>query len=71
MILNSNQRQDDSQKCSNLHIDDWEGKRIVLGVEMVAAFGDRVEAIRVQKKQPEQIKTPACAKCGQIITATG
>ena len=32
------------------HIDDWAGKRIVLGVEMVAAFGDRVEAIRVQKK---------------------
>jgi hypothetical protein len=71
MILNATNAKTITKVLKSPHIDDWAGKRIVLGVEMVAAFGDRVEAIRVQKKQPEQIKIPACAKCGQIITATG
>ena len=50
------------------YIEEWVGRSIVLGVETVSAFGERVEAVRVRKKQVTALD---CAECGQVIFGSG
>lgn len=68
LILNVTNSKMITKVLQTPYIEDWAGKSIVLGVETVSAFGERVDAVRVRKKQAQQA---ACADCGQIITAAG
>lgn len=68
LILNATNSKMIQKVLQTPYIEDWAGKSIVLGVETVAAFGERVEAVRVKKKQPVQ---SVCSDCGQIIQASG
>lgn len=68
LILNATNGKTIQRVLQTPYVEDWAGKAIVLGVETVAAFGERVDAVRVKKKQPA---VQACADCGQIITASG
>lgn len=51
MVLNATNAKIISKLLESPYIDDWFGKKVVLGVETVKAFGDLVEAVRVQDKQ--------------------
>ena len=51
MVLNATNAKIISKLLGSPYIDDWIGKKVVLGVETVKAFGDLVEAVRVQDKQ--------------------
>lgn len=57
------------------YIEQWAGKRIVLGTERVKAFGDVVEAVRVRnKKAPQPVQTAQvqiCSDCGKPIVPHG
>lgn len=50
-------------------IEQWAGKRILIGIEKVKAFGDVVDALRVRAKRPPEAAntTYTCADCGNII----
>ena len=47
------------------YIEEWAGARIALCVQMVKAFGEDVEAVRVKPKLPGEI----CEECGKEIRA--
>lgn len=70
MILNTTNQKMISKVLGSPYIEDWAGRRIVLGVETVSAFGDRVEAVRVRKKQAVAVATD-CADCGAVISGSG
>jgi len=68
LILNATNSKTIQKVLQSPYIEDWAGRSIVLGVETVSAFGERVEAVRVKKKQPA---VTACADCGKDIQASG
>jgi ribosomal protein L34E len=70
LILNATNSKMIQKVLQTPYIEDWAGKSIVLGVETVAAFGDRVEAVRVRKKQAVAVATD-CADCGAAISGSG
>lgn len=62
------------------YIEDWAGKRIIMRVQQVKAFGDIVDAVRIKAEVPKAVKTApkataptdyVCAECGQIIQPFG
>ena len=69
LILNVTNAKTITKLAESPYIEKWCGLRVLLGVETVSAFGERVEAIRVKKRKPEQ--NQACADCGQFIQASG
>lgn len=70
MVLNTTNRKMISKVLQTPYVEKWQGKRIVLGVENVSAFGEKVDAVRVLKKRP-QLQDAVCTDCGQIIGASG
>ena len=70
LILNATNSKMIQKVLQTPYIEEWAGRSIVLGVETVSAFGERVEAVRVKRKQA-QVVNAACADCGQIISASG
>ena len=73
LILNRTNGKAISKVLETGYIEQWLGGRIILAVEKVRAFGDMVEAVRVQKQKPEQAKAPAenCTDCGKAIETVG
>lgn len=69
LILNTTNQKMISKVVGSPYIEDWAGKRILLGTETVAAFGERVEAVRVRKRQPPALVEAVCADCGQFVKA--
>ena len=67
MILNSTNCKMISKLLKTPYIERWAGHRIQIGAELVSAFGEKVEALRVRKNLPEESKV-ACEECGQFIT---
>lgn len=53
--------------------EDWIGKRIVMHVKQVKAFGDIVEAVRVKNEVPKDVagEDVICEACGQILKPFG
>lgn len=68
LILNVTNAKMIQKVLQSPYIEEWVGRSIVLGVETVAAFGERVEAVRVRKKQVTALD---CAECGQVIAGQG
>lgn len=69
LILNTTNAKMITKMLQTPYIEDWAGRAVVLGVEIVSAFGEKVEAVRVKKKQAATASP--CMDCGQIITASG
>lgn len=65
LILNKTNCKAISKLLKTPYIEEWGGHRIVLAVQMVRAFGEDVEAVRVKPKIPGEI----CEKCGKEIKA--
>ena len=68
LILNVTNAKMIQKVLQSPYIEEWVGRSIVLGVETVSAFGERVEAVRVRKKQVTALD---CAECGQVIFGSG
>lgn len=66
MVLNVTNCKTISKLLKTPYIEHWAGHRIQIGAEMVSAFGEKVEALRVRKQLPEDEKIP-CAECGKMI----
>ena len=66
MILNVTNCKMIAKLLKTPYIERWAGHRIQIGAEVVSAFGEKVEALRVRKALPEEIKV-ACEECGQFI----
>lgn len=51
------------------YIEEWAGKRVILCVRQVRAFGETVDAVRVKPEKPKaQAAAPLiCADCGKEI----
>ena len=66
MILNVTNCKMIAKLLKTPYIEKWAGHRIQIGAEMVSAFGEKVEALRVRKNLPEEASV-ACEECGQFI----
>ena len=66
MILNVTNCKTISKLLQTPYIERWAGHRVQIGAEMVSAFGEKVEALRIRKRLPEEVKI-ACEECGQFI----
>lgn len=74
LILNATNAKMITKVTGTPYIEEWAGKRIVLGVEKVKAFGDVVEAVRVKNKRPKAVQNepaPICADCGKPLEPFG
>ena len=66
MILNVTNCKTISKLLKTPYIEQWAGHRIQIGAEMVSAFGEKVEALRVRKFLPKDDKIK-CEGCGKDI----
>ena len=66
MILNVTNCKMIAKLLKTPYIEKWAGHRIQIGAELVSAFGEKVEALRVRKNLPEELNI-ACEECGQFI----
>ena len=66
MILNVTNCKMIAKLLKTPYIERWAGHRIQIGAEVVSAFGEKVEALRVRKTLPEEANV-ACEECGQFI----
>jgi hypothetical protein len=49
------------------YIEDWAGRRIILKVKKISAFGDMVDAVRVAAERPADEEI-ICEACGNPVT---
>lgn len=76
MILNSTNAKTIQKVYKTPYIEDWAGRKIQIFVEMVKAFGEVVDALRIRPFIPKQT-APAqnqkyeCADCGVEIAPLG
>lgn len=71
MILNVTNCKAISKLLKTPFIQEWYGKRIILRVQPVKAFGETVDAIRVKPELPKASKEMICADCKQVIMDAG
>ena len=72
LILNATNCKAITKLYKSPFIEDWAGKRIVMRVQQVKAFGEVVDAVRIKPEISKAAPTvPACEECGQILTAYG
>lgn len=72
MILNATNCKAISKLYRTPYIEEWVGKRLVLRVQPVRAFGEVVDAVRIKPDIPKQTATEyACEECGQILKPFG
>jgi hypothetical protein len=57
MILNRTNSKTISKLYGTPYVEDWIGKRVTIGVDIVNAFGEQTEALRIRmvKPQPAQV----------------
>lgn len=70
LILNATNGKMISKVAGTPFIEEWPGKRVTLRVEKVKAFGEVVDAVRVDKEAPKAAmpeQLPPCEDCGGII----
>lgn len=73
MILNSTNMKMIAKLYDTPYIEDWQGKKIQVGIEKVKAFGEIVEALRVRNFIPEPVQEQKflCEKCDKAIQPMG
>lgn len=67
LVLNSTNGKMITQVLKTPYTEHWIGKKIVLAVEQVRAFGCVCDAVRVQKTVVQNDVN--CADCGKVITS--
>lgn len=72
MILNATNMKTITKLFGTPYIEEWQDRKIQIGIERVKAFGEIVEALRVRKTKPiEQAKTKIkCESCQSEVTAS-
>lgn len=71
MILNNTNMKMISKVLKSPYLENWVGKKIQIGVDVVRAFGDMVDALRVRNKVPSAKKI-ICEVCGgEILPSHG
>lgn len=70
LILNVTNAKMIQRVLGSPYVEEWAGRSIVMGVETVSAFGERVEAVRVKKKTPAAPTVTLCADCAQPVRST-
>lgn len=68
LILNKTNADAIARVWGTPYIEDWAGKKIILKVKKVSAFGDMVDAVRVSKERPTE-EVLICEACGKPIMA--
>lgn len=77
LILNATNGKMIQKVVGSPYIEEWVDKRVVLGVEKVKAFGEVVDAVRVQKEKPQQAQSAEppkefyCTDCRKTIVDSG
>lgn len=66
MILNTTNAKMIQKLLRSPYIEDWSGHAVQIGVEMVKAFGEVVDALRVRSFLPETADAK-CESCGKEI----
>lgn len=69
LILNVTNCKAISKLYGTPYTEEWAGKRIIMRVQQVKAFGETVDAVRIKPQIPPAL--PTCAECGKMITAYG
>lgn len=67
LILNKTNCDMISKVWGTPYLEDWTGKKIILKVKRISAFGEMVDAVRVSKDRPVE-ETIICEVCGKAIT---
>jgi hypothetical protein len=67
LILNTTNAKTISRVLGTPYVEEWTGKSIVLTVREVAAFGERVDAVRVKLEKVADV----CEACGRRVDAAG
>lgn len=67
MILNSTNAKMIQKLLKTPYIEQWSGHKIQIGVEMVKAFGELVDALRVRSFLPREAAEIKCECCGEDI----
>ena len=72
MILNVTNSRTLAKLFRSSYIEDWAGKKILIGTEKVKAFGEMHDALRIRKRLPVSTKSAGkCADCKGDIVAVG
>lgn len=66
LILNKTNCDMISKVWGTPYLEDWTGKKIILKVKRISAFGEMVDAVRVSKDRPAE-ETIICEVCGKAI----
>lgn len=66
LILNVTNAKMISKVWGSPYIEDWAGRRIILKVKKISAFGEMVDAVRVSSVRPADEKI-VCEACGSEI----
>lgn len=70
MILNTTNMKTLEKLLKSKYIEDWAGRKVIIGVESVKAFGEVVDALRIKKRLPQEEGPIVCADCGEELAAT-
>lgn len=68
LILNSTNCKEITKLYGTPYIEDWAGRRIILKVKKISAFGEMVDAVRVGNTRPAD-EAILCENCGSQITS--
>ena len=72
MILNVTNCKAIAKLYKTPYIEEWVGKRLVLRVQPVKAFGEVVDAVRIKPEIPKAAPSaPVCEECAQILKPFG
>jgi hypothetical protein len=69
MILNKTNCEMIAKVWGTPYIEDWKGRKIILKVKKISAFGEMVDAVRVSSTRPTDAPI-LCESCGKPIMAT-
>jgi hypothetical protein len=67
LILNVTNCKEIAKLYGTPYIEDWTGRKIILKVKKISAFGEMVDAVRVGNTRPAE-ETALCEACGKPIT---
>lgn len=70
LILNTTNAKTISKIHNSAYIEDWVGKMITVYVARVKAFGDVVDAVRIEAKVPD-LERFICTDCGKDVCGAG
>lgn len=75
MIVNATNAKMVQKLYKTPYVEDWTGKRVVIHVESIRAFGEVWDALRIMNKIPAAPQkngaAPICSDCGEGIGAAG